>query len=109
MGWIGVDLDGTLANNSGPFDKLKIGPPIPKMVERIKAWLAEGKDVRIFTARLSMGDTEAIKTLIKTYCEEHLGKALPITDAKDHHMEELWDDKAIQVIANTGERADGKP
>jgi len=31
-----------------------------------------------------------------------------ITHAKDHKMIELWDDRVVQVIPNTGERADGK-
>ena len=33
---------------------------------------------------------------------------MPITNKKDHLMKELWDDRAIQVVQNTGERADGK-
>ena len=50
-GWIGVDLDGTLAH----YDEFRgddyVGEPIEPMVERVKQWLDEGKDVRIFTAR----------------------------------------------------------
>lgn len=44
-GWIGVDLDGTLAEYHG-WDDGRIGAPIPKMVQRVKQWLAEGKEVR---------------------------------------------------------------
>lgn len=29
------------------------GDPIPAMLERVKQWIAEGRDVRIFTARAS--------------------------------------------------------
>ena len=49
-GWIGVDLDGTLAEY-GEFKGLYvIGDPIPKMVERVQRWLAEGWEVCIMTA-----------------------------------------------------------
>ena len=38
-GWIGVDLDGTLAH----YDKWRgvehIGKPVPVMLERVKKWL----------------------------------------------------------------------
>ena len=51
--WIGVDLDGTLAEYHGWNDG-KIGEPIQLMVERVKRWLAEGKSVRIMTARVGV-------------------------------------------------------
>ena len=49
-GWIGVDLDGTLARHDGNQSK-RIGEPIPAMVERVKMWLREGREVRLVTAR----------------------------------------------------------
>lgn len=55
-GWIGVDLDGTLAHYDGWKGPEHIGAPIPAMVERVKAWLAEGKEVRISTARADGGE-----------------------------------------------------
>ena len=36
-GWIGVDLDGTLAEYHGWKGSEHIGPPIPLMVERVKS------------------------------------------------------------------------
>jgi hypothetical protein len=66
--WIGVDLDGTLAHYDGWDGWNVIGPPIPLMLERVKLWLDQGKDVRIITA----------------------------------HMIEQWDDRAVQVVSNTG-------
>lgn len=54
-GWIGVDLDGTLAEYSH--------------------WKGE----------------------------THIGRVLPITNIKDYQMIELWDDRAVQVIPNTGQ------
>ena len=57
-GWIGVDLDGTLAEYLGWQGMGHIGEPIAPMVERVKAWLAEGKDVRIFTARVCSSQSQ---------------------------------------------------
>lgn len=113
-GWTGIDLDGTLAYYDGFKSPEHIGAPIPKMVERVKRWLAEGRDVRIFTARacpysgdkISAVDIASARKAIETWCEEHIGQRLPITYCKDYQMFELWDDRAIQVIKNTGERAD---
>lgn len=121
-GWIGVDLDGTLAEYHGWKGPEHIGAPIPAMVERVRSWLAEGRDVRIFTARvdgggvaISMGNPEgnkvrdvvAVKRHIQAWCLEHVGCVLPITNVKDYGMIELWDDRVVQVIPNTGQRADG--
>lgn len=103
--WIGVDLDGTLAEYHGWQGPEHIGAPIPAMVERIKRWLGAGKDVRIFTARVGGDPLEAFhqRHIIQVWCAEHVGCALPVTATKDYGMVELWDDRAVQVIANTGE------
>lgn len=106
-GWIGVDLDGTLAEYSGWHGPGTIGDPVPRMVERVKAWRRAGIEVRIFTARAAQGET--FLRPIFDWCVRHLGEALPVTAAKDWLMIELWDDRAVQVVANTGERADGAP
>lgn len=107
--WIGVDLDGTLAVSDGDYsDPLKIGAPVPAMLERVKKWISAGKDVRIFTARAAPGrDTALNRLAIETWCIKHFGKILPITNAKDPEMEQLWDDRAVQVERNTGKRCDG--
>lgn len=111
QGWIGVDLDGTLAVYDGWRGPYHIGAPIPTMVERVKKWLEEGEDVRIFTARVtdsktntdgSEHDLEKVRRAIDRYCIEHIGQALPITNVKDWSMKELWDDRAVQVQTNTG-------
>jgi hypothetical protein len=120
-GWIGVDLDGTLAEYHGFVKGQGIGKPIPKMIDRVKIWLNEGKDVRIFTARAASfeGDViEGFETIdelvgkievrhkhqeeIEDWCLQHLGKVLPITCMKDPEMIELWDDRCKQVIPNSG-------
>ena len=105
-GWIGVDLDGTLAQYDGWKGIEHIGEPVPLMVERVRGWLSEGKEVKIFTARVA-GHPDAVVP-IYAWCKKHLGRALPVTYMKDMNMLELWDDRAVQVIPNTGERADGR-
>ncbi len=112
-GWIGVDLDGTLAEYHGWDGLTRIGDPIPLMLDRVKGWLEAGEDVRIFTARVCPDNRASIEELeecvlaIQKWCLEHLGQALRVTYKKDMHMRELWDDRAVGVIFNTGLRADG--
>lgn len=110
MGWIGVDLDGTLAKYDGWVGPEHIGEPIKAMTGRIHLWLALGRDVRIFTARVSVEgeERERVVAAIEAWCREHIGIVLPITNVKDFGMVELWDDRAVQVVPNTGERADAR-
>ncbi len=103
-GWIGVDLDGTLAIYDGWRGPGHIGEPIPLMLDRVREWLAAGQEVRIVTARASI--KEQIPP-IERWLEEHGIGGLKVTNEKDFGMHELWDDRAVQVIPNTGRRADG--
>ncbi len=100
-GWFGVDLDGTLAEQGDGF-LAEIGPPVPAMIHRVRGWLAEGRDVRVFTARVAHDPGGAQRRRVQDWCEQHLGARLPVTCAKDHEMAELWDDRAIQVQRNAG-------
>ncbi|QWY82984.1 hypothetical protein [Rhizobium phage RHph_X66] len=101
-GWYGVDFDGTLAT----YDTWKgidhVGEPIWPMINRVKTWLAAGKEVRIFTARCA--GPEDCKPAIEKFCLEHIGQVLPITNIKDFGLIELWDDRAVRVEENTGQR-----
>jgi hypothetical protein len=110
-GWIGVDLDGTLAEYTHWRGNAHIGPPVPRMVRRVKDWLAAGRDVRVFTARVgpqgSPGDVARAREAIAAWCREHVGRTLPVTAIKDFTMVELWDDRCVQVVPNTGQRMDG--
>lgn len=101
--WIAVDLDGTLAHYDGWVDELYIGDPILPMVSRVKQWLDQGKDIRIFTARVS-GDRniEKIIKVIENWCVKHIGQKLAVTCKKDFSMIMLYDDRCTQVITNTG-------
>lgn len=142
FGWIGVDLDGTLAQHSG--DVSRIGEPIEPMCNRVRMWLDERIDVRIVTARVSglfirpesvspaYPESPVIvatsrfrptwaqehqfaldqERLIEAWCEQHLGKRLPVTAIKDFAMLELWDDRAVSVESGTGRAVsflDGRP
>jgi hypothetical protein len=135
-GWIGVDLDGTLADHywpeKGPFEADRIGDPIPLMVARVKDWIAKGVEVRIFTARVGPVSGVPVcldglpcgpftsdegrctrcqrknlagraRDAITAWCVTHVGVELPVTATKDYAMMSLWDDRAVRVIANTGE------
>lgn len=105
-GWIGVDLDGTLAEYLGWQGMGHIGEPIAPMVERVKAWLAEGKDVRIFTARVcSSQSQEDLDVFLREYtrwCFQVFGRQLPVTSEKDWKMIKLWDDRCVQIMPNIG-------
>lgn len=99
--WLGVDLDGTLASYSGWSDD--IGEPIPAMVQRVKRWLRDGKDVRILTARGSIDEGKWEQILkICAWSLEHLGETLEVTHEKDPLMTRLYDDRVRQVEANEG-------
>lgn len=103
-GWIGVDLDGTLAEYHG-WVAPEIGNPVEAMCARVRAWRADGHDIRIVTARVAVLDPlrrAAQIDRVQKWCAEHLGEVLPITCAKDLAMVELWDDRAVTVEPNTG-------
>jgi hypothetical protein len=100
-GWIGVDLDGTLAEHEPGGELYPIGKPIPGMVTRVKCWLRNGYDVRVFTARACDPDP-LVTEMIKLWCIEHIGQEIPVTNSKDYHMRMLYDDRAFSVERNTG-------
>jgi hypothetical protein len=96
-GWVGFDLDGTLAENyeRGKFDANKVGAPIQPMVDLAKKYIAEGYDVRLFTAR----DPHIA---IRRWMRKNLGVVLPITNIKGKGLICLYDDRAVHVPANSG-------
>lgn len=116
MGWLAVDFDGTLVTWGDGYNRdiLTIGEPIMPMVNAVRYWLAQGKDVRIFTARVGPAHDQeshgmgadgfiAYQTkLIQDFCVQQFGVALPVTATKDWHMHKLYDDNAVQMMKNTG-------
>lgn len=119
-GWYGVDLDGTLAEYDGWQGIEHIGAPVPLMMDRVRVMLAEGKEVRIMTARSfrlldnkpgTPGHEEGREAVrhIQDWLESHRLPRLHVTCVKDFGMIELFDDRCVQIIPNTGIRADGLP
>lgn len=98
--WIGVDLDGTLAEYHGWKGPNDIGAPIPAMHNRILQWLREGRRVKIFTARAAQPEQVPA---IRSWLDAHGMEAVEITNIKDFGMTVLWDDRTVRVTTNTGE------
>ena len=55
--------------------------------------------MKIFTARCSVPEQLAP---VAAWLEKHGLGGLEITNVKDFKMIELWDDRCVQVITNTG-------
>lgn len=109
--WFGFDLDGTLAEyEQGEWKGYKvIGKPIVKMCEVAKRLHAEGKTVKIITARVAEASLSAkeatleqIKEVIGEWCEKNLGFRPEIVAEKDHHLNQFYDDRCFEVVRNEG-------
>ncbi len=106
-GWIGIDLDGVLAFYDGWKHAHHIGEPVLKMVAFVKQLLAEGKKVKIFTARVHLHDPVKKNEMvirIQDWLESKCGlPRLEVTNIKDSSMRQLFDDRAYNVKRNSGE------
>lgn len=122
-GWIGFDLDGTLATYDGWKGIDHIGEAVKPMVELIRKLHYQGRRVKILTARVAprkledgtvgeqyitvpRGDGGATKQYahqyINDWCHFNIGFVPEIVYAKDHLMLDLYDDRVKQVEPNTG-------
>ena len=109
--WIGVDFDGTLATSIARTTPYELGLPILEMVARVRYWIWCGYTVKLFTARMcpiskttnQVRDLALMEAKLRDWCREHIGHELECVNAKDGLMEVLWDDRAVRVIADTGE------
>jgi hypothetical protein len=128
-GWIGVDLDGTLFTYTEWVSWNAFGEPIRPMIERVQAWIKLNIGVRIVTARVGLpigqkypsgnwipddraynvcrvtGERFSDWMMVRAiggHCLHHGLPRLLVQPHKDVDMIELWDDRAVQVIANTG-------
>lgn len=130
-GWIGFDLDGTLAEYHGWRGERNIGAPVAPMVRLIRQLHERGVEVKIVTARVSPRDQPvfgypnpymaesltienpdkmpwALQTMwgarefIQEWCYRNLGFVPEITHEKDYRMLYLVDDRCVQVEPNTG-------
>lgn len=97
--WIGVDLDGTLAKFCNWRGTSHIGKPVPEMLKRVRQWLDDGYEVKIFTARASI---ETFLPAIRKWLKKHKLEHLEITNKLDPYCVEIWDDRGVQVCSNTG-------
>lgn len=120
-GWIGVDFDQTLAVHHPGHEAEETGEdgeilnqPIWYTVNRMLGWIAEGRDVRIYTARCASTKKfhkdgspkldDDVVSRIQDWCEEHVQKGWrpPVQFWKDSKVDFIVDDKAEQVFPNTG-------
>lgn len=99
IGFIGFDLDGTLAEYTHWQGIEHIGEPIEPMIKHLKKYLDDGYPVKIFTARAC--EPESIP-YIEEWCKKHIGTVLPITNKKDYSLVRFYDDRAVAVEHNTG-------
>jgi len=96
---IAVDLDKTLAHYDGWKGPEHIGEPIQPMLNRVNDWISRGFTVKIFTARAS----EPVNIpYIEKWLEKHGIGGLEVTNKKTPDMIAIWDDRARQVVPNTG-------
>jgi hypothetical protein len=104
-----VDLDGTLAH----FEKWEgptiIGNPVPKMVQKVKGWLDNGDEVKVFTSRIYPNaiytkpeECEAAKKAIEDWCVKYIGLKLDVTYEKGL-FQIGFDDRMEHIVPNTGE------
>lgn len=101
--WIGFDLDGTLAVHGKYAGPTLIGTMIERMKEIIIEWINQGYRVKIVTARMSHEKTrDASQEAIQDWLEDNGLPRMECTCEKDYKMLRLYDDRAVQVIPNTG-------
>jgi phosphoserine phosphatase len=110
--WIGVDLDGTLTEDTGWRGPSHFGRLIIPMFDRVIRWLALGRKIKIMTARANPSELDYSEKMLylKAWIKETFGEdasLIDITCSKDLNMVELWDDRCVQVEKNTGRRIDG--
>jgi len=105
--WVGFDLDGTLATIEDREWDGGIGEPVPQMIDLMRKYLGAGVEVRIVTARVASTVNEferkLQKELVKKWCKKHVGEEIKVSAEKDPGMLLLYDDRAIQVVKNTGQ------
>lgn len=119
-GYIGVDFDGTLAHHLPDGGVDGVGEPIPAMVERVRAWVANGVEVRIITARyrvvpIAAGTHAVIRwnhtqtEMIHAFLQAQNLPRLTIQAHKCFRLLALYDDRAVAVERGTGRLLSPEP
>jgi hypothetical protein len=101
---IACDLDGTLAHYDGWVAPDHIGAVIPAMQEKVLNAIAMGETVVIFTARVTGDYLEAqmARDAISKWLAENNIPDLEVTGIKLKAFHTFWDDRAVEIIKNTG-------
>jgi hypothetical protein len=105
-----VDFDGTVAVYDHWRGAGHLGSPVAEMVRKIKAWRKAGEEVFIFTARVNPGDDSFEEGMnatmsylsIAAWSKKNIGEILPITHEKSKRFTRIHDDRADEIIPNTG-------
>lgn len=100
---IAVDLDGTLAVEIA-HTLYEIGPPVTEMLERVKGWVQDRKEVWILTSRMTAPhvDQREMRHAIQDWLEENGLPRLNVTAEKSWRIRVYYDDRAVAVVPNTG-------
>ncbi len=98
--WLGVGLDGVLAERTDAGLDGEIGPPVPDMIARVRDWV-KYKRIRVKVLTPRAHNEEGAERVRQWLAAHRLGY-LEFTSQKDLHMVEFWDDRAVQVISNFG-------
>ena len=99
---IAIDLDGTLATyEKGLYPE--IGELIEETANLVREGIENGHTFVIFTARLNGSVSRtAMKARIQTWLQRHGLPRLEVTDVKKSGFDQIWDDRAIRLVHNTG-------
>ena len=103
--WVGVDLDGTLAEYHGWVSPTHIGEPVENIVNLVQHLMANGYEVKVFTARMAtpwVHQQTMIRDAIKSWTKEHVGRELDSTCVKNPSCLAIFDDSAFSVEGNSG-------
>lgn len=100
--WIGVELEGTLAEYNDRFPN-QIGEPVNAMLLRVKGWLNEGKTVKVLSHRAKAGSSNY--EVNRWLREQGLGMLEVVPLEKD--MQSFWGARAVRVELNDGKLCNG--
>ncbi len=96
--WIAVGLEGTLSRAEG-HPEFVLGEPIQPMISRVHSWLRAGVEVRVLT---ELADDFMGGIQVRYWLDSHGLGDVGITSTLDKDMQQLWDNRAIRTLRNTG-------
>ncbi|TSJ91513.1 hypothetical protein [Chitinimonas sp. BJB300] len=100
--WIGVELDGTLAEFNKQYPE-EIGEPLGYMVSLVKGWLKDHQTVKVLTPRAS---TSSGMSKVKAWLGDNDLNGVEVI-ASDPDMVTLWSSRAVRVEFNSGKLCRG--